>query len=119
MAKYGIAVIVVALLAVFALAQSGTTKKAATPARPNTSAPTKVTGDGVRTVSAAVKSSRRKQDSPPNTPRSDSRFSISNRKSEIKKFLGALRVLGGKFLYCTPINCTSKISVEFAGITGG
>jgi FKBP-type peptidyl-prolyl cis-trans isomerase len=50
--KYAIAgVIILALVAVFALAQSGTTKKAAAPARPNTNAPIKVTGDGVKTES--------------------------------------------------------------------
>jgi FKBP-type peptidyl-prolyl cis-trans isomerase len=42
-------VVVVLLTAAFAIAQ--TAKKPAAPARPNTSAPTKVTGDGVKTDS--------------------------------------------------------------------
>src|SRR5260370_16719945 len=48
MAKYGAAIaIILGLTAVFAFAQSATKKSTA----PNTSAPTKVTGNGVRTAS--------------------------------------------------------------------
>ena len=43
--------ITLALLATFVLAQSGTRKKAAPAARPNTAAPTKVTGDSTKTPS--------------------------------------------------------------------
>lgn len=44
------AVVILVLTAVFAIAQTAT-KKPATPARPNTNAPTKVNGDGVKTDS--------------------------------------------------------------------
>jgi FKBP-type peptidyl-prolyl cis-trans isomerase FkpA len=51
MTKYGAAIaIILALTAVFAFAQSATKKSTA----PNTSAPTKVTGNGVRTASGLV-----------------------------------------------------------------
>jgi FKBP-type peptidyl-prolyl cis-trans isomerase len=51
MTKYVVAIaIILALTGVFVLAQSATAKKAAD-ARPNTNAPTKVTGDGVKTPS--------------------------------------------------------------------
>src|SRR5258708_21730764 len=51
MTKYGAAIaIILALTAVFACAQSATKKSTA----PNTSAPTKVTGNGVRTASGLV-----------------------------------------------------------------
>jgi FKBP-type peptidyl-prolyl cis-trans isomerase len=51
MTKYVVAIaIILALTGVFVLAQTATAKKAAD-ARPNTNAPTKVTGDGVKTPS--------------------------------------------------------------------
>jgi FKBP-type peptidyl-prolyl cis-trans isomerase len=49
MTKYVAAVVILALTAVFVLAQSAT-KKSTTPAHPNTNAPSKVTGDGVKTA---------------------------------------------------------------------
>ena len=48
------AVVILVLMAVFAIAQTAAqtaSKKPATPARPNTNAPAKVTGDGVKTDS--------------------------------------------------------------------
>src|SRR5579863_5847767 len=51
------AVVILLLLAAYAIAQTAAktaAKKPATPARPNTSAPTKVTGDGVKTDSGLL-----------------------------------------------------------------
>jgi FKBP-type peptidyl-prolyl cis-trans isomerase len=53
MMKYVVAVIILALAAVFVLAQTATKKPSATAAT-NTNAPTKVTGDGVKTPSGLI-----------------------------------------------------------------
>ena len=51
MTKYIIAGILILVIAALVWAQTATRKKSTTPVRPNTNAPTKVTGDGVKTAS--------------------------------------------------------------------